>query len=42
MGVAYYANISYSTSATPEPSTMIMLATGLAGVAGAIRRKLAL
>jgi hypothetical protein len=41
-GVAYYANISYSTSATPEPSTMIMLATGLAGLAGAIRRKLAL
>lgn len=40
--VAFYANINYSTSVTPEPSTMIMLATGLAGVAGAIRRKLAL
>jgi hypothetical protein len=41
-GVAFYANINYSTSATPEPTSMIMLATGLVGLGGAIRRKLAL
>jgi len=38
-GIAYYADISYSTSATPEPSSFLLLGSGLA-VAGLIRRKL--
>lgn len=37
-GATYYANINYNT---PEPTSMLMLATGLAGLGGVIRRKLA-
>lgn len=34
-------SLSYSTSPVPEPSSLILLGTGILGVAGAIRRKLA-
>ncbi len=40
--VAYYADIDYSTAATPEPSTWLLFGSGLAGFAGMIRRKIVL
>ncbi len=32
--------LSYTTSTTPEPGTLIMLGTGILGLAGTLRRKL--
>jgi hypothetical protein len=37
-GVAFYADINYST--TPEPSSLLLLSTGLLGSVGVIRRKI--
>jgi len=33
-------NFAYSTSAVPEPGTLIMLGTGVLGLAGVLRRKI--
>lgn len=35
-------NFTYSTTVVPEPGTLIMLGTGLVGLAGALRRKISL
>ena len=39
-GLSFYSFYGTSTTATPEPGTMLLCATGIAGLAGSIRRKL--
>jgi hypothetical protein len=41
-GVAYYADITYETSAIPEPGSMLLLGSGLVSLAGVVRRKIGL
>jgi len=36
-----YTNYAFFTGATPEPSSLVLLGTGIAGLAGVMRRKLA-
>lgn len=38
--VAFYANITYSTTSTPEPATLTLLGTALLGISGMVRRKI--
>ena len=38
--VAFYADITYSATATPEPSTMLTLVSGVLGLAGLARKRL--
>lgn len=39
-GVEFYGNINY-TSPVPEPSSILLLSSGLAGLAGMVRRRIA-
>jgi hypothetical protein len=38
-GQAFTGNFTYSTAATPEPSSLMLLGTGLLGFVGAMRRR---
>ncbi len=40
-GVEFYGDVNY-TSATPEPSSLLLLGSGLVGLAGMVRRKIGL
>jgi hypothetical protein len=36
----YYDNLSISLNQVPEPSSLLLMASGVVGVAGVVRRKL--